>query len=150
MGHNQWKFGPNRAITKGTLILIAKHFFVLTSSRIAGRWLKHHTWKSLPMRRNQCLFGGNRAVRKGTVLLRPKAFLVRISSYCSGVTQTLHVAPAPHSPQPVHVWSKSGSNEGNFTLEDEHLATCFNSKQNFFKIHFNIILPSMFTSSSFT
>jgi hypothetical protein len=77
--HSQCKFGWDRELTKGTLILRPKEFLVHISPRIAAVWRNHQTWYSFHMRHNQCKFNQNRAVIKGTSLLPPIQFVVPVS-----------------------------------------------------------------------
>jgi hypothetical protein len=57
MRHNQCKFGQNRAVIKGTLLLSPEQFFTCISPRIALRCLKYATCHSLRMRYVQYSLG---------------------------------------------------------------------------------------------
>jgi hypothetical protein len=74
------RFGRNRSVTKGTLLLSPKQFSVPVSPRIAAGWLTHNIWHSLYTWYNRCKFGQNRSVAKGTLLLKPKQFPMPIST----------------------------------------------------------------------
>jgi hypothetical protein len=66
---------------------------------------------------NHGYFGGNRSVTKSSLLLSPKVFRPFLGSHCRGVTGILDATLPHHTTQPVQVSSKSGSNNGHFTLE---------------------------------
>jgi hypothetical protein len=80
MHQNYWKHRRNRAVTKGTLLVRPKRFFVPISPPIVAGWLKHNSWQSHSIRQNQFKFGQNRPATKGTLLLWQKEFFVAIST----------------------------------------------------------------------
>jgi hypothetical protein len=77
--YTHWNFVRSRAVTKRTLFLRPKQFFVPVSPPIETAVLKHHTWHFHPMRRKQSKFGQNRAATKGSLIWRPKQYLLRTS-----------------------------------------------------------------------
>jgi hypothetical protein len=100
--HNRCKSGRNRAVTKGSLLLMPKQFFVPVGPSVPAGWLKHHMWHSVHMLDNQWRFGWNRAVTKGTLLTMAKQFFVRILQHIgAGWLKTSHMALPSHAPQPL-------------------------------------------------
>jgi hypothetical protein len=103
----KYKFGRNRAVTKGTLLLRPKQFFVPISPRIETRWLQHHIWHYILMRHKQYKFGRTRAVMKGSLLSRPNQFFVPISPRIAAGWLKRHTS---HSLPMLHNQWKFGGN----------------------------------------
>jgi hypothetical protein len=59
---------------------------------------------------------------KGSLLLRPKKVLrPYLTWHCIGITEAPYVALIAYVLEAVQVWSKTVSNEGHFTHEEEPL-----------------------------
>jgi hypothetical protein len=106
-------------VKKGTLLLRTKHFFAPVAPHVAVWWFKYHMWHFQHMHYKVYRFGRNRSVTKGTYSRGRYSFwspsCLAFHRCDSNITSGTPSKPA----QPVYVWSKSGSNEGHFTLDAE-------------------------------
>jgi hypothetical protein len=79
--------------------------------------LKIFTWKpTLVQVRSKSVSNEGRLTLEAQKVIRPC-----IPLHCSGVTETLHMAPPAHVLHAVQVRKKSVGNEGHFTLEAERV-----------------------------
>jgi hypothetical protein len=95
--YNQPKFGRNRSVTKGTLLLWTKEFLVPISTTMASGRPKGHTWYSLHTHYSDSKFSRNRSVKKGTLVLWSIQFFVCISTTTASVRLTRHTWHSLHA-----------------------------------------------------
>jgi hypothetical protein len=101
-------------------------FFIPLQPHIAAGWLKGHMWHSLPFTHNQWKFGRNRAKRVCYYWGRNSFSSLHCLQLQRVDTNIRFSTARTHVPEPVQIWSKSGSNEGHFSSVS-HLV--FNTKK---------------------
>jgi hypothetical protein len=114
------KFGRNLSVMNVTLLLQLKQFFVTITPAVAAGWLRAHMWNSRPGGFKQCTFRLHRTVMKGTFLGETETiFPPYLACHCNALTETGRYAILSHALKAVEVWSKSVSNVGRPTGQNE-------------------------------
>jgi hypothetical protein len=112
---------------EGHFTLEAERFSVRILPRITARWPKCQAWHPHIKRYKQGKFGRNWSVVRGTSLVRPEVFMPHLASFCSGMTETSHLALPSQWLQAVRIWSTSFGKEGTLlecpTVISPHLAS---------------------------
>jgi hypothetical protein len=113
------KFGGNRSVKKGTLLLRPKQFCPYLISNVTG--VTETVQLAFPASFLHALQVWAKSVSNEGHFTDEQVtiFCPYLSSHCCGITETAYDAVTASAVQAMHVWSKLVSNEGYFILEVE-------------------------------
>jgi hypothetical protein len=117
MRQYQCKFGRNRSVSNGVVLLRPEQFFASILRLIPAQSLEHHLWHSLHAAVRGHVWSKPVSIERHFTLEATTIFRDYLALYSSAVAGISHLAVSKYVPLLTQIWPKSVCIEGHFTLE---------------------------------